>query len=267
MRAALLLEGEPCPMGTFGDRLRREREMRGITLEEIAHSTKIGTRNLRALEDEEFHLLPGGIFNRGFVRAYAHFLGLDEEQCVADYSAALAEKEGPPPSSEQIEAEQEQQGGLFLGDYRITPLLILLGVVLVLVLGGWLGLKVYKSLHSDPDPVNAATTASDTTLQPKPLNSPEAVLGANANGPISVAIHFKQRCWIQVTADDKQVLKDNLAGGTEQQFSAQKTLKIIVGDVAAVELSYNGKPVVLQGTPGKAVGLSFTPAGYSLLRS
>src|SRR5579872_6613918 len=96
-------------MGTFGERLRREREMRGITLEEIAHSTKIGTRNLRALENEEFHLLPGGIFNRGFVRAYAHFLGLDEEQCIADYNAAMAEKEGPPPSPEQVLAEEEKQ--------------------------------------------------------------------------------------------------------------------------------------------------------------
>src|SRR5579872_144984 len=173
-------------MGTFGERLRREREMRGITLEEIAHSTKIGTRNLRALEDEEFHLLPGGIFNRGFVRAYAHFLGLDEEQCVADYNAALAEKEGPPPSPEELlqsQAEQEQKEGkkaFSLGDYRLTPLLLLLGVVIILAVGGWLTMKAYKGLHSDPDPVNAATTTttSDAT-QALPQNSPEAVLGTN----------------------------------------------------------------------------------------
>ncbi len=78
-------------MGSFGDKLKREREMRAITLEEIAEATKIGTRSLKALEDEHFDQLPGGIFNKGFVRAYARFLGLDEEQAVADYMAASNE--------------------------------------------------------------------------------------------------------------------------------------------------------------------------------
>lgn len=77
-------------MGSFGERLQREREMRSITLEEIADSTKISCRFLRALETEDFGKLPGGIFNKGFVRAYAKFLGIDEEQAVADFVAAEA---------------------------------------------------------------------------------------------------------------------------------------------------------------------------------
>ncbi len=78
-------------MGTFGERLRREREMRNISLEEIAAVTKIGTRLLRALEDEQFDQLPGGIFNKGYVRAYAKYVGIDEEQAVADYLQAAHE--------------------------------------------------------------------------------------------------------------------------------------------------------------------------------
>lgn len=80
-------------MGTFGERLRREREMRGIGLDEIATATKISTRNLRALEDEKFNQLPGGIFNKGFVRAYAKFLGIDEEHIVAEYESASRDTE------------------------------------------------------------------------------------------------------------------------------------------------------------------------------
>ena len=80
-------------MGTFGERLRREREMRGIGLDEIATATKISTRMLRALEDERFDILPGGIFNKGFVRAYAKFLGIDEEQLVSEYSSAAGDNE------------------------------------------------------------------------------------------------------------------------------------------------------------------------------
>src|SRR4051794_19331296 len=75
-------------MASFGERLKREREMRNVSLEEIAESTKIGKRNLQALETEDFDRLPGGIFNKGFVRAYAKYLGLDEDQAVTDFLAA-----------------------------------------------------------------------------------------------------------------------------------------------------------------------------------
>jgi cytoskeleton protein RodZ len=75
-------------MASFGERIKRERELRGVSLEEIAESTKIGKRNLEALETENFDKLPGGIFNKGFVRAYAKYLGLDEDQAVTDFLAA-----------------------------------------------------------------------------------------------------------------------------------------------------------------------------------
>jgi len=75
-------------MTSFGERIKRERELRGVSLEEIAESTKIGKRNLEALETEDFDKLPGGIFNKGFVRAYAKYLGLDEDQAVTDFLAA-----------------------------------------------------------------------------------------------------------------------------------------------------------------------------------
>src|SRR5437660_10816344 len=80
-------------MGSFGDRLKKEREQRSISLDDIALSTKIGTRLLRALEEEKFGQLPGGIFNKGFVRAYARHVGLDEEQAITDYMSALGENQ------------------------------------------------------------------------------------------------------------------------------------------------------------------------------
>jgi cytoskeleton protein RodZ len=73
---------------SFGARLKREREKRKITLEDISVSTKIGTRFLVAIEEEHFNQLPGGIFNKAFVRAYAHHLGIDEGQTIAEFVAA-----------------------------------------------------------------------------------------------------------------------------------------------------------------------------------
>jgi cytoskeletal protein RodZ len=103
-------------VGAFGEKLRKQREQRGIELDAISNTTKIGTRMLRALEEEHFDQLPGGVFNKGFVRAYARHVGLDEEEAVADYLAALRESQiqavqimpnlrGKPGNSSEVPAE------------------------------------------------------------------------------------------------------------------------------------------------------------------
>jgi cytoskeletal protein RodZ len=80
-------------VGAFGDKLRKQREQRGIELDAISNTTKISARMLRAIEEERFDLLPGGVFNKGFIRAYARQVGLDEEEAVTDYLTALRESQ------------------------------------------------------------------------------------------------------------------------------------------------------------------------------
>ena len=77
-------------MAPFGKSLAREREARGISLEDISGYTKIGVRMLKAIEAERFDQLPGGIFNTSYVRQYARYLGLDEEQATSEYLQAVA---------------------------------------------------------------------------------------------------------------------------------------------------------------------------------
>ncbi|MBI2818585.1 MAG: helix-turn-helix domain-containing protein, partial [Acidobacteria bacterium] len=89
-------------MGDLGERLRQEREERGISLDEIARHTRIGVRLLKAIEEEAFDQLPGGIFNKSFIQQYAQHLGLDEKQAVRDYLRATAEAreiQYPPSAS------------------------------------------------------------------------------------------------------------------------------------------------------------------------
>src|SRR3990172_7385825 len=90
-------------MADFGTSFKKAREARGIPLGRIADETRISTRFLLAIESEEFHILPGGIFNRGFVRAYAEQVGLDPNQAVADYER-LAESE----PAEAIRTDQRE---------------------------------------------------------------------------------------------------------------------------------------------------------------
>ena len=72
-------------MASLGQELRRERELRGISLNEISDSTKIGIRYLRALENDNLEILPGRFFTKGIIRAYAKYLGLDEESVLNKY--------------------------------------------------------------------------------------------------------------------------------------------------------------------------------------
>ncbi len=152
-------------VGSFGERLRREREMRNITLEEIAAATRIGTRSLQALEKEEFKKLPGGIFNKGFVRAYAKFLGINEEQAVSDYLAASGEAEKPVDldATQLLAQHKDFEAKSKAADKRVRelqsiqsdsssgfPWLALLGLIILLLVywGGRVGYINYKA-HRD----------------------------------------------------------------------------------------------------------------------
>ena len=86
--------------------------MRGVSLDDIADATKIGTRLLRALEEEHFELLPGGIFNKGFVRAYSKYLGLNEEEAVADYLEAAGEATPDPRVIAEQNSSRIDRAGL-----------------------------------------------------------------------------------------------------------------------------------------------------------
>lgn len=156
-------------MGSFGERLRREREMRGISLEEIVTSTKIGKRLLLALEDEQFDLLPGGIFNKAYVRAYAKCVGMDEDEAVAAYLAAANET---PPDTRVI---AEQHASIHANraaprsGFPIIPVLILLTVVAGGI-GGWRLYQQHQNMRArraaaptEPSPRLASEAAPNTS--------------------------------------------------------------------------------------------------------
>ena len=97
-------------MSSFGEVLKRERELREISLREISEATKISLRYLEALERDDFKYLPGGVFNKGFVRAYAQFIGVDPETMVTAY---LHEEQTQDARTEQrkLEAFRRSNGG------------------------------------------------------------------------------------------------------------------------------------------------------------
>ncbi|HEX8367102.1 MAG TPA: helix-turn-helix domain-containing protein, partial [Pyrinomonadaceae bacterium] len=77
---------------TLGEKLRQAREARGISISEVAEQTRISALYLEAIENNDYRTLPGGIFNKGFVKSFAKFVGVDEHEALQDYSRLLAEQ-------------------------------------------------------------------------------------------------------------------------------------------------------------------------------
>lgn len=154
--------------GTFGDQLKREREMRGVSLDEISASTRIAVRFLRAIENEQWDQLPGGVFNRGFVRAVARYLGLDEENIVAEYALVTEDRPTVPVWTGTPPPVTSHQPWLSW---------ILAAVLAIAVLaGGWFGVRRYRAWR-------AARRArfSATPLLVLPHYSDPAALGVVGN--------------------------------------------------------------------------------------
>lgn len=165
-------------MEHFGEALRCERQRRSVSLEDIAQTTKVTVRSLKALESDAFDQLPGGILSKGIVRSYVRFLGLDEGEWVERFLDASGQK-NPPVSNDKdwaafaLNISTHRSG-------RITDTkLRWAGVAALLLLLGGLGWIVWGYVHqrmaavSISSPPNYATSVSvpgDTPAMP-----PEAV--------------------------------------------------------------------------------------------
>jgi cytoskeleton protein RodZ len=263
-------------MGSFGERLQREREMRGITLEEIADSTKIGTRSLRALEQEDFDKLPGGIFNKGFVRAYARYLGIDEEQAVADFLAAAGEAEQPLPSPKPTEKQVAYRSGS-RGWAVVLALAVLAAGGSAAWRMGWGPFAGHASppvqtppVVQAPAPSTSATSvaaapAGEASTQPSAAAGSEAASGP-AGQPASeegfvVVLRAREDTWLSLTADGQPVMEGVLAAAATREVRAKDSVVLKLGNAAGVEVSHNGTALPVLGRPGEVRTVTFTPQG------
>jgi cytoskeleton protein RodZ len=120
------------PVTDFGERLRRAREARGISLRQVANVTRITVRALEAVERNDLSRLPGGIFTRSFVRAYAAEAGLDPEGTLREFLAQCPDEATAIPTSEPSTID-----GVGAGSWveRVPLRQILVGLVLLVLAG------------------------------------------------------------------------------------------------------------------------------------
>jgi hypothetical protein len=222
-------------LASFGERLRRERELRGVSLRDVAEATKISIRFLRALEEDRVDQLPGGLFPRAFVRQYARYLGLDAERQVAEFlfDNGLA---GEPPAPAWQQHHAPSRGGPFL-------VFVCLGLAV-------LGLLKVGSRESPPAPgpelaVPAAVPPVDSVYAPATPAPPAASEG------LVLTLRADQSCWVEVSADGEKVLSRVLNAGEIETLEARGELVLSVGNAGGVSFTVNDLPGVSLGRSGE----------------
>ena len=236
-------------MPTLGEELKKAREERGVTLRNICEATHIGMRFLQAIETDTYDELPGGIFNRSFVRKYARHVGLDEEQVVARYDQQLAEKGGEPQktSSSYLDGYEERSSS---GRFWLPAL-----IFMILCAGAYAAYQYSVNTRDDgtaqatPAPSPAATqVAVASTPSESPSPSPTATGTVNELRLRIAATNGD--CWTRVKVDDQSPLEKTLRSGETADYVASEKLTIDLGNVIAVSAEINGRLLKLEPTQG-----------------
>jgi cytoskeleton protein RodZ len=259
--------------GNFGERLKRERELREVTLQEITSATRIGPRFLEALENEDWEKLPGGVFNRGFVRSIARYLGLDEEALLGEYDSAHGAQ---LPATEEV-PEQPQS--------RLKPALIALFFLILLaatIYGSYFAWKYYaarRTVQQVPGASSLTTTSPQTSTPILPTSAEASVPPSASNavpvsaavsapaspsatkpdahakpitGPLDLLVSASAPTHLLVLVDGRVAFYDEIHSGQSMRFTAEEGFEVTASDSEAVLLELNGKAMPALGLPGSS---------------
>jgi cytoskeleton protein RodZ len=286
---------------TFGMRLKQEREQRGITLNQISQTTKIGTRFLQALEQDHFEQLPGGIFNKGFVRAYARFVGIDEEQAVADYLTATGANQPSPPADDrppaiELPPEPERSRAASV-PWGILATLLLIIAFSFAVWGFYSRVTSTKTqppvpsappaetvVHTEASPARQSTqpakdvkssapasavppsaTRTTSRASASPTNVSTSTPEAAIPHEIVLRIKAREDAWVSINVDGEVTTEETLAALSEKTIRARQQIIVKAGNVGALDLEFRGKSLPVQGKVGEVKTLVFDANGWHAL--
>src|SRR5215203_5945043 len=135
---------------TLGEKLRQAREERGISISEVAEQTRISPMYIESIENDNYKPLPGGIFNKGFVKSYAKFIGVDEQEALSDYARQIAETE--LTSEQPLKVYRPEVLTDDNSSSSMLPTILFAGLILALMTGGILFVLNYLQ-NRDPGTV------------------------------------------------------------------------------------------------------------------
>jgi cytoskeleton protein RodZ len=229
---------------SFGEELRLAREARGISLRHISDQTRISIRYLEAIESNDYKRLPGGIFNRSFIKAYAKQIGFDEEQALEGY-LRTAREQGDP--ADEV-ATTPYRSHVYTDGGSRSPLVTVLLTILILVI---LSLGVYAVLHwyqrrdaarnitpppAPPAGTQTVNSATPPTTAPTPAPPTDKLLiELTARG---------ESVWVSAQLDDSKKARGILLqpDATEKLEPAERLrIQYAPTKAKALEVTINGR--------------------------
>jgi cytoskeletal protein RodZ len=272
-------------MSSVGETLRRERLRKELGLAQISRETKIPARLLEAIEKDRFELLPGGVFAKSFVRQYARYLGLDEEELAAAVDKAVhpvgdlsSFASSPTEPTFKVPRMSDWDGGH--SDSSILPALARVVAVMLVcsaVYAWWQRSRrpapvtppiaaVQKaaapaSKPAAPAPSAAAAPAQEAT--PAPGQTDNAL--ANPAATVRVSLTADADDWLRVASDGKVVMTDVLHPSEVKTFAAVDAMRIRIGDAGSLQMTINGKPAGPLGPKGQVRTVEITRDGLHIL--
>lgn len=249
-------------MTSFGASLRRERELRGVSLQEIAASTKIGVSMLQAIEDDRFDKLPQGLFVRGFVREYARFLALDEQKILTELSFHASQAPVPaPPAGEPGQRISSRLAARLINGGLIA---LILGLVVVLILNPSFSRPAHVAAVVPPVDAPSATPSSpdptsSTILPNTPVatNAASVLPGAPINAssvlpqPLQLTLTATEDCWIGLDVGGDRVENRVLKKGESFSISARQNASLAVGNAGGLLVAIDSGPARPLGNRGE----------------
>ncbi len=183
---------------TLGQYLRKEREKRGFSIEQVASATKIGVRQLHALESDQYAELPAKPFIRGFVTSYSRFVGLDHKEVLTHFNSFIDSKVCERPNRDAGHSgyafekrEGNEQSRMILG--IVMGSFIVLGGIAMVVLKP----SLHHHKHSHTDKLRAAHSPS-----PNPSEIPSGVpVAAESPLPLPMVVQASPSVSAQSTSE------------------------------------------------------------------
>ena len=261
-----------------GTTLRQAREQRALSVEDLARITKITTANLTAVEQNRRDDLPGDVYVRGFVRAYAREVGLDPDDTARRYldqfkppPEAIPAAERPGAGTPRLQAtayiQALAEGRHGLRDHWITAailVVIALGYSLVFT-HPWSSIPAWRGA-----PANAVTATTRPATQSVPTASRTEVAATTGTQQatavdvdlLRVDVRASKSCWVAATADGTRIVYELMQPDEQRTFDVRRDLVLRIGDPGAFTFAINGAPGRQVGRAGEPVTVTITRENY-----
>ena len=233
-------------MQTVGSYLRELRGARGVSLEELSRTTRVGQGYLQSLESDAFDRLPAPVFTKGFIRAYCLALGEPADEALSRYRELVGGAPAEPAFTRTLRPKARGRG----------PVLVSLVLLLGLGLGLFFLTLGLPGRFKEPSVPQRATPPAAKSAAPTPAPTratgelPRARLIARATEPT----------WVRVQMDDGSVVQELLPAGATREWVSNKRFILTVGNAGGLALELNGQPIPPLGARGAVIQNLVIPA-------